>query len=72
MRRGEKDFKEEIDKDKLPAYGIKKNEAIWIASFLFGRAQVVNFEGTLSQRNFITQGVPQGSTLGPLPVSSMN
>ena len=52
--------------DKQPVYGIKNNEAKWIASFLFGLAQVVNFEGTLSGKNFITQGVPQGSILGPL------
>ena len=48
--------------DKLPAYGIKNNEAKWIVSFLFGRAQVVNFEGTLTENNFITHR----SILGPL------
>ncbi|CAB4041427.1 Hypothetical predicted protein, partial [Paramuricea clavata] len=52
--------------DKLPAYGIKDIEMKWLTSYLFARAQVVNFKGTLSDKKTITHGVPQGSILGPL------
>ena len=52
--------------DKLPAYGIKDTEMKWLTSYLFARAQVVNYQGTLSDRKTITHGVPQGSILGPL------
>ena len=38
----------------------------WFTSYLFARAQVVNYQGTLSDRKTITHGVPQGSILGPL------
>ena len=52
--------------DKLPAYGIKDIEMKWFTSYLFARAQVVNYQGTLLDRETITRGVPQGSILGPL------
>jgi hypothetical protein len=52
--------------NKLPSYGINAVELMWVSSYLFARTQVVNFEGTLSEENYITHGVPQGSILGPL------
>ena len=52
--------------NKLPAYGVDDVELMWITSYLFARSQVVNFEGTISEKNYITHGVPQGSVLGPL------
>ena len=52
--------------DKLPAYGIRGLEMKWFTSYLFARAQVINFQGTLSDKGIITPGVPQGSILGPL------
>jgi retron-type reverse transcriptase len=55
--------------NKLPSYGINDAELMWVSIYLFSRTQVVNFEGTLSEENYITHGrhgVPQGSTLGPL------
>jgi hypothetical protein len=36
--------------DKLPAYGIKDIEMKWFISYLFARAQIVNFKGTLSDK----------------------
>ena len=52
--------------DKLPAYGIKDIEMKWFTSYMFTRAQVVNYQGTLPDRKTITHRVPQGSILGPL------
>ena len=52
--------------NKLPAYGVDDVELMWITSYLFAKSQVVNFEGTISEENYITHGVPQGSVLGPL------
>ena len=46
---------------KLPAYGINDMELMWVSSFLFAWSQSVNFEGTLSEKNYITHGVPQGA-----------
>ncbi|CAB4036188.1 Hypothetical predicted protein, partial [Paramuricea clavata] len=45
--------------NKLPSYGINDVELMWVSSYLFARTQVVNFEGTLSEENYITHGVPQ-------------
>jgi hypothetical protein len=52
--------------NKLASYGINDVELMWVSSYLFARTQVVNFERTLSEENYITHGVPQGSILGPL------
>ena len=52
--------------NNLPAYGIKDVAMKWFTSYLFARAQVVNFQGTLSDRKTVTHGVPQGSIFGPL------
>ena len=38
----------------------------WINSYLFHRSQAVHFDGVLSNKEFVTHGVPQGSILGPL------
>ena len=51
---------------KLPYYGIIDKEVDWIASYLFERSQSVFLEGVISNKEFITHGVPQGSILGPL------
>lgn len=51
---------------KLPYYGIIGTELEWISSYLFQRSQAVLYDGTLSESEFITHGVPQGSILGPL------
>ena len=51
---------------KLVYYGIFGKEVQWISSYLFHRSQVVFLDRVLSNREFITYGVPQGSILGPL------
>jgi hypothetical protein len=38
----------------------------WFANYLFNRSQVVNYNGSLSEKFQLTSGVPQGSILGPL------
>lgn len=49
---------------KLRSMGIK--DVKWFESYLTGRKQLVNVNGTESELQNITCGVPQGSILGPL------
>ena len=51
---------------KLPKYGIKGLEHDWFVDYLFGRQQLVQFIDNLSEKEFVSAGVPQGSILGPL------
>ena len=51
---------------KLPIYGIKNKELSWFESYLFGRKQIVLYDGALSEIQAISCGVPQASILGPL------
>ena len=51
---------------KLSIYGIKNKELSWFESYLFGRKQIVSYDGALSGIRAISCGVPQGSILGPL------
>ena len=51
---------------KLEHYGIRGNANLLIQSYLSERTQLVNFDGTKSTELYITDGVPQGSVLGPL------
>jgi len=44
-----------------------KNSAVkWFTSYLTGRTQVCDVDGTFSDPQDISCGVPQGSILGPL------
>ena len=52
--------------DKLSYYGFRGISQQLIQSFLSNRKQHVSINGFNSNDNFITCGVPQGSTLGPL------
>ena len=52
--------------EKLNHYGISDNSNKWICSYLRGRSQKVKLNGSESNSNNISCGVPQGSILGPL------
>ena len=51
---------------KLGAYGFSRNALTFIHSFLYNRKQRVKVNGLFSKWQYIYQGVPQGSVLGPL------
>jgi retron-type reverse transcriptase len=52
--------------NKLQEFGVQSVEMEWFAKYLFNRSQVVNYNGSLSEKFQLTSGVPQGSILGPL------
>ena len=67
------DFSKAFDKvdygillSKLRAIGFSGYLLKWIHSFLVGRKQAINIEGSLSTAGPVTSGVPQGSSLGLL------
>ena len=51
---------------KLPTYNVSSNDIIFFQSYLQGRQQRVLVNGTYSQENPVTRGLPQGSVFGPL------
>ena len=51
---------------KLKYYGFDENALSWFNSYLSNRKQFVEVEGHRSEIKYISTGVPQGSTLGPL------
>ena len=52
--------------DKLSCTGLGNNALKWFESYLTGRRQRVLANNVHSQYQVVTQGVPQGSVLGPL------
>ena len=52
--------------EKLNYYGLRGKVNHLIKSYLSNRSQFVSINGLYSDKKFITHGVPQGSTLGPL------
>ena len=52
--------------DKLKALGFDSTSLSWMRSYLEGREQVVEVNGTLSSPLPVSCGAPQGSILGPL------
>ena len=51
---------------KLELYGVRGSCLDWFSSCLENRFQFVSVNLTLSTKQYITCGVPQGSILGPL------
>jgi hypothetical protein len=51
---------------KMQAIGIGGNVLSWFDSYLSNRFQKVNFRGSYSKCLKVNNGVPQGTTLGPL------
>ena len=51
---------------KLSSVGVDELSICWFRSYLTGRVQVTDVDGTMSVAKGITCGVPQGSILGPL------
>ena len=51
---------------KLRAYGFSTDSIQLVLSYLSNRWQRVKIDGTFSSWSELTQGVPQGSILGPL------
>ena len=52
--------------ETLDFYGFRGIAYQWIKSYLTGRIQKTNYNGTISEPEQVTHGVPQGSVLGPL------
>ena len=51
---------------KLKLYGCNNNAVAWFKSYLSKRCQLVDINNTKSEKIILTDGVPQGSILGPL------
>jgi len=51
---------------KLQSMGFNSNAVSWMSSYLTGREQIVNVNGTKWEPSKITCGMSQGSILGPL------
>ena len=51
---------------KLKAYGVGSNSSNWFKSYLDNRTQKCFVNGSLSNSQTLTCGIPQGTILGPL------
>ena len=52
---------------KLRKLGLNTSAASWFSSYLSSRYQRVRYEDSVSELLPLTNGVPQGSILGPVP-----
>ena len=55
-----------MERSKLGAYHLDQSSLDWFKSYLSDRKQYANFKRQSSTTKVITDGVPQGSILGPL------
>ncbi|CAH8546979.1 unnamed protein product [Dicrocoelium dendriticum] len=67
------DFSKAFDKvphlrlsHKLRSYGVSGRALHWVSAFLLGREQCVRVGRSLSFKQAVLSGVPQGSVLGPM------
>ena len=51
---------------KLKHYGFSPRTLSWFENYLTSRNQVVRCKGEVSNPEYVTIGVPQGTVLGPL------
>lgn len=51
---------------KMSYYGFQKDEVEWFSSYLTNRCQKVSCHNSLSDKEILHIGIPQGSILGPL------
>ena len=51
---------------KLENYGLRGTVLQWFESYLSNRERVVKISNVLSEKKYISWGVPQGSILGPI------
>ena len=51
---------------KLENYGLRGTVLQWFESYLSNRERVVKISNVLSEKKYISCGVPQGSILGPI------
>ena len=52
--------------EKLRKLGLKDSAVSWFSSYLSSRYQRVRYEDSVSEMLPLTNGVPQGSILGPV------
>ena len=51
---------------KLSCIGVNENSLKWFRSYLGNRQQSVSYSGTVSNKQIVTFGVPQGSIMDPI------
>ena len=55
-----------VQRQSLSSVGLSENAVAWFANYLSDRTQCTRFDGLMSVKLSVFNGVPQGSVLGPL------
>ena len=55
-----------ILRQRLSSVGFSEHAVAWFANYLSDRTQCTQFDGLMSVKLSVLNGVPQGSVLGPL------